>query len=61
MIMESRNLSLFEDVFSCKSREEPSSSKRVLETINEDQDKDNEVNLDAVKNQGQKNLLVRIF
>ena len=34
-IMESRNASLFEDVFPCKCKEEPSSSKRVLETINE--------------------------
>ena len=35
MIMESRNASLFEDVFPCKSKEELSSSKRVLKTINE--------------------------
>ena len=35
MIMESRNTSFFEDVFPCKSIDEPSSSKRVLETINE--------------------------
>ena len=35
MIMESRNTSFFEDVFPCKSREESSSTKRVLETINE--------------------------
>ena len=44
--MESRNASFFEDVFPCKSREEPSSSKRLLEIINEnneDQDKDGEV------------------
>ena len=33
-IMESRNASFFEDVFPCKSREEPSLSKRVLEIIN---------------------------
>ena len=46
MIMESRNASLFEDVFPCKFKEEPSSSKLVLETIHEksqDQDKDGEV------------------
>ena len=44
MIMEMRNASLFEDVFPCKSKEEPSSSKRVLETINENsQDQDGEV------------------
>ena len=47
MIMESRNASFFEDVFPCKSKEEPSSSKRVFEsTINEnswDQDKDGKV------------------
>ena len=47
MIMESRNASFFEDVFPCKSKEEPSSSKRVLEsTINEnswDQDRDGKV------------------
>ena len=43
-IMESRNASFFEDVFPCKSKEEPSSSKRVLETINENsQDQDGEV------------------
>ena len=43
-IMESRNASFFEDVFPCKSKEKPSSSKRVLETINENsQDQDGEV------------------
>ena len=45
-IMESTNASFFKDVFPCKYREEPSSSKRVLETINEnsqDQDKDDGV------------------
>ena len=44
--MESSNAYLFEDVFSCRSREEPSSSKRVLETINKnsyDQNKGGEV------------------
>ena len=34
-IMESRNASLFEDVFPCKSKVEPNSSKRAFETINE--------------------------
>ena len=45
-IMESWNVSFFEDVFPCKSKKEPSSSKRVLETINEnnqDQDRDGKV------------------
>ena len=43
-IMETRNASLFENVFPCKSKEEPSSSKRVLATINENsQDQDGEV------------------
>ena len=43
-IMESKNTSFFEDVFPCKSKEEPSSSKRVLEIINENsQDQDGEV------------------
>ena len=32
--MESRNVSFFEDVFPCRSKEETSSSKPVLETIN---------------------------
>ena len=44
--MKSRNVSFFEDVFPCKSKEESSSLKRVLETINGnsyDQDKDGEV------------------
>ena len=44
--MESRNAYFFEDVFPCRSREEPSSLKRVLETIienSQDQDKDDEV------------------
>ena len=44
--MESRNAYFFKDVFPCRSREEPSLSKRVIETINEnsqDQDKDREV------------------
>ena len=46
MIMESRNASFFKDLFPCRSREEPSSLKQVLETINEnseDQDKDSGV------------------
>ena len=34
-IMESRNASFFEDVFPCKSKVEPNSSKRALQTINE--------------------------
>ena len=33
-IRESRNASFFEDVFPCKSKEEPGSSKHKLETIN---------------------------
>ena len=44
--MESNNESFFEDVFPCKSKYELSSSKPVLETINEnsrDQNKDREV------------------
>ena len=44
-IMESRNASFFEDVFPCKFKEEPCSSKRK-ETINEnsqDQNEDSEV------------------
>ena len=43
--MESRNASFFEDVFPCKFKEEPCSSKRK-ETINEnsqDQNEDSEV------------------
>ena len=35
MILESRNASLFEDVFPCKSKEELGSSKLKLETVNE--------------------------
>ena len=45
-IMESRNASFFEGVFPCRSKDEPSSSKRVLVSINEnsyDQDKDSEM------------------
>ena len=45
-IMESRNASFFEDVFPYGSKEKPSSSKRVLETIHEnsqDEDTDGEV------------------
>ena len=45
-IMESKNASLFEDVFQCNSKEEPGSSKRMLETIDENsqhQNKDIEV------------------
>ena len=34
-IMESRNASFFEVVFSCKSKVDPNSSKRAFETINE--------------------------
>ena len=45
-IMELRNASFFEDVFPCNSKEETGSSKRMLETIDEnsqDQNKDSEV------------------
>ena len=45
-IMESRNASFFEYVIPCKFKEEPSSSKRKLDTINEniqDQNEDSEV------------------
>ena len=34
-IMESRNASFFEDVFPCKSKVDPNSSKRAFETLNE--------------------------
>ena len=33
--MESRNVYFFEDIFPCRSKEESSSSKRVVEAINE--------------------------
>ena len=56
-IMESRNASFFEDVFPCKSKEEPSSSKRVLETINENsQDQDGEVEPRRTKRVRTKNI-----
>ena len=45
-ITESRIASFFEDLFPCRSKEESSLSKRVLETINEnseDQDEDGEI------------------
>ena len=35
MTMELRNASFFEDVFPCKSKVDPNSSKRAFETINE--------------------------
>ena len=42
-ILESKNTSLFEDVFPCRSKENPSSSKRVLETIHgNSQDENND-------------------
>ena len=42
--MKSKNAPFFEDVFPYKSKEEPSSSKRMLETINENsQNQDGEV------------------
>ena len=62
--MESRNASFFEDVFPYRSKEKPSSSKQVLETIHEnsqDEDTDGEVELGTVKGRGQKNHLVQIF
>ena len=40
--MESRNVSLFEDVFSCKSKVEPNSSKRAFGTINENSQDEND-------------------
>ena len=47
MIMESRNASLFEDVFPYKSKDESSSSKQMLETINENsQDQNKEVEVE---------------
>ena len=39
--MESRNASFFEDVFPCRSKEKPSSSKRGLETIHENSQDEN--------------------
>ena len=47
-IMESMNASLFEDVFPCKSKVEPNSSKRAFETINENSQDEN----DAIREQG---------
>ena len=41
-IMESRNASFFEDVFPCKSKVEPNSSKRALEIINENSQDEND-------------------
>ena len=41
-IMESRNASFFEDVFPCKFKEEPGSSKHKLEPINENSQNQNE-------------------
>ena len=41
--MESRNALFFEDVFPCKFKEEPGSSKSKLETISQDQNEDSEV------------------
>ena len=35
-IMESRNASFFENVFSCKSKDDSSSSKRTYETMNDE-------------------------
>ena len=40
-IMESRNASFFEYIFPSKSKEEPSLSKRVLKTINENSHDEN--------------------
>ena len=59
-IMESRNASIFEDVFPCRYKEEPSSSKRVFENINEnsqDQDKDGELEPRSGKIARKKNLI----
>ena len=41
-IMESRNASFFEDVFSCKSKVEPNSSKQAFWTINENSQDEND-------------------
>ena len=64
-IMESRNASFFEDVFPCKSKEKPSSSKRVLETIHEnsqDENTDGEVEPRHSKRaRTKKKHLVQIF
>ena len=42
MIMKSRNASLYEDVFLCKSKVEPNSSNRALEIINESNQEGND-------------------
>ena len=47
--MESRNASFFEDVFPCKSKVEPNSSKRALETINENNQDENDNGEDEPK------------
>ena len=62
--MESMNASFFEDMFPCKSKEKPSSSKRAIETINEnsqDQDKNCEVEPRRNKRVRTENHLVQIF
>ena len=47
MIIKSRNASFFEDVFPYKSKDESSSSKQMLETINENsQDQNKEVEIE---------------
>ena len=63
-IMESRNASFFEDVFPGKLKEEPGSSKRKLETINEnnqDQNEDSEVEPRCSKKLRIEKILVQIF
>ena len=42
-IMESRNASFFEDVFLCKSKVDPNSSKRAFEIINENSQDGNDI------------------
>ena len=61
--MESRNASFFEDVFPCKSKEKPGSSKRKLEIVNEnrqDQNKDSEAKPKRIKI-ARMNILVQLF
>ena len=64
--MKSRNVFFFEDVFPCRSKNEASSSKQTLETIDgnsQDQKSKEEVEIEPrhSKKERTKNLLVQTF
>ena len=61
-IMESKNASLFENVFPCKSKYESSSSKQTYETMNEEShDSEDEQEVQTEPKQGKRIRVEKSF